>query len=85
MVILTIFILIISLSLPFIKNNLTSSLIRRISAISFLCTGVLVFNTLHIQLIGSGIGLYSGLLQVNILTNSISLFLVLVSATILLI
>ena len=85
MVILTIFILIISLSLPFIKNNITSSLVRRVSAISFLCTGVLVFNTLHIQLIGSGIGLYSGLFQVNILTNTISLFLVLVSATILLI
>ena len=85
MVILTIFLIILSISLSFIKNNLNSSLIRRISAISFIYAGVLICNTLNIQGIGSGRGLYSGLFQVTFLSNSISLFLLLVSATIILI
>lgn len=71
--------------MPFIKNKLNFSLIRRLCAISFLCASVLAFNTLYIQQIGSGIGLYNGLFQVNIVTNSISFFLLLISSILLLI
>ena len=85
MVVLTIFIFILLISLPFIKNNLNASLIRRLCAISFICTGVLVINTLNIQQIGSGIGLYSGMFQINLISNSISLLLLVVSAIIILI
>ena len=85
MVILTICLIILSISLSFIKNNLNSSLIRRISAISFINAGVLICNTFNIQKIGSGIGLYSGLFQVTFLSNSISFFLLLVSAILILI
>lgn len=79
------FFLIISMSLPFIKNLLISSsiIIRRLCAIAFLYAGVLLLNTLYIQLIGSGIGLYSGLFQINLLSNLFSFFILLLSAIIL--
>jgi NADH-ubiquinone oxidoreductase chain 2 len=87
MIIITMFFIIISMSLPFIKNLLISSsiIIRRLCAIAFLYAGVLLINTLYIQLIGSGIGLYSGLFQINLLSNLFSLFILLLSAIILLI
>ena len=85
MIIITMFFLIISMSLPFIKNLLISSsiIIRRLCAIAFLYAGVLLLNTLYIQLIGSGIGLYSGLFQINLLSNLFSFFILLLSAIIL--
>lgn len=84
MVVLTIFIFILLISLSFIKNNLNASLIRRLCAISFICAGVLIINTLKIQEIGSGIGLYSGMFQLNLISNSISFFLLVISAIIIL-
>jgi NADH-ubiquinone oxidoreductase chain 2 len=85
MVLLTIFFLIIILSFNSINNNLNSSLFRRITAVSLLCAGVLSFNTFFIQSIGSGIGVYSGLFKVSILSNFVSLFLLIISSIILLI
>ena len=58
---------------------------RRISAISFTYAGVLALNTLDIQSIGSGIGLYSGLLKISFLSNFIAVFILLISSMILLI
>jgi NADH-ubiquinone oxidoreductase chain 2 len=58
---------------------------RRISAISFAYAGVLAFNTLDIQSIGSGIGLYSGLLKVSFLSNFFAIFILIVSSIILII
>jgi NADH-ubiquinone oxidoreductase chain 2 len=81
MLVITAFILILCLSLPFIKNKLNSHLIRRICALSFLCASVLNFNTLiYIQKIGSGIGLFNGLFKLNFITIVISLILTLLSA-----
>ena len=58
---------------------------RRISAISLTYAGVLAFNTLYIQSIGSGIGLYSGLFKVSVLSNFIALFILVISSIIILI
>ncbi len=58
---------------------------RRISAIAFIYAGVLSLNTLDIQSIGSGIGLYSGLLKVSILSQIIAIFILLISSLIILI
>ncbi len=58
---------------------------RRISAISLTYAGVLAFNTLDIQSIGSGIGIYSGLLKVSILSQIIAIFILSISTLILLI
>jgi hypothetical protein len=45
--------------------KLSSVYFTRISAIIFIYAGVLSFNTLYIQSIGSGIGIYSGLFHVT--------------------
>lgn len=58
---------------------------RRISAISFTYAGVLALNTLDIQSIGSGIGLYSGLFKISFLSNFIAVFILLISSIIILI
>ena len=58
---------------------------RRISAIYLTYAGVLAFNTLYIQSIGSGIGLYSGLFKVSVLSNFIALFILVISSIIILI
>jgi len=85
MILLFILILIFLLSLNVINQNLTSSLIRRITAITFICAGVLIINTFYIQSIGSGTGMYSGLFEVNVLSNGISLFILIISSLLLLI
>jgi len=85
MILLFILILIFLLSLNVINHNLTSSLIRRITAITFICAGVLVINTFYIQSIGSGTGMYSGLFEVNVLSNGMSLFILIISSLLLLI
>jgi hypothetical protein len=77
--------LIFFLSLNIFNKNLTSSLIRRITSISFLSSGVLIFNTFYIQFIGSGTGMYSGLFEISVLSNGISLFILLISSALLLI
>ena len=58
---------------------------RRLCAISLLSAGVLIINTFYIQLIGSGTGMYSGLFEVGALSNSMSLFILIISSILLLI
>ena len=72
-------------SLNVFNQNLTSSLVRRLCAISLLSAGVLIINTFYIQLIGSGTGMYSGLLEVSLLSNIISLFILIISSILFLI
>ena len=54
-------ILIVAKALYLIYNNLSHRDFFRISPIIFLYVGVFYLNTFYIQLIGSGIGIYSGL------------------------
>jgi NADH-ubiquinone oxidoreductase chain 2 len=85
MVLFSIFLVVLVLSFNFISKNLTPSFIRRITAVSFLSAGVLIINTLNIQLIGSGIGVYGGLFELSILSNIFSLFILIISGIILLV
>jgi NADH-ubiquinone oxidoreductase chain 2 len=85
MVLFSIFLVVLVLSFNFISKNLTSSFIRRITAVSFFSAGVLIINTLNIQLIGSGIGVYGGLFELSILSNIFSLFILIISGIILLV
>jgi NADH-ubiquinone oxidoreductase chain 2 len=62
-------------------NNIP--LYNRISAIILLYAGALAFNAYNIQSIGSGIGIYSGLFQVTILTQFIDTFLLIIGSLIL--
>ena len=77
MIFTSILILIVAKALPLIKKNLSSVYFTRISTIILIYAGVLSLNTLYIQSIGSGIGIYSGLFQItqlSILMESFVLF-----------
>lgn len=78
----SILILIVAKALPLIK--ISSVHFTRISAIILLLSGILSFNILYIQSIGSGIGIYSGLFQITNINQTIELFLLIIGSIILL-
>ena len=77
----SILILIVAKALPLIK--ISSIHFTRISAIILLLSGILSFNILYIQSIGSGIGIYSGLFQITNISQTIELFFLLIGSMIL--
>src|SRR6266436_4999446 len=83
MIFTSILTLIVAKALPSLNIKLSPIYFTRISAIIFLYAGVLSFNTLYIQSIGSGIGIYSGLFHVTQLTQLIEVFLLLIGSLIL--
>lgn len=83
MIFISILILIVAKALPFINTNLSSIYFTRISAIIFIYAGVLSFNTLYIQSIGSGIGIYSGLFHITQISQIIEIFLLIIGSLIL--
>lgn len=83
MIFLSILILIVAKALPSCNTNLSPILFTRISAIIFIYAGVLSFNTLYIQSIGSGIGIYSGLFHVTTVSQLIEVFLLIIGSLIL--
>src|ERR1700723_713270 len=83
MIFISILILIVAIALPSLKKEISSLLITRISAIIFIFSGVLSLNALYIQSIGSGIGIYSGLFHVTIVSQLLEVFLLIIGSIIL--
>jgi len=83
MIFISILILIVAIALPSFNQQLSSIMITRISAIIFIYSGALAFNALYIQSIGSGIGIYSGLFHVTIISQLLDGFLLILAALIL--
>ena len=79
MIFISIMILIVAIAL----QSLSPVILSRISAIVFIYAGVLAFNTFYIQSIGSGIGIYSGLFQVNILSQFLEVFTLVIGSLVL--
>ena len=77
----SILILIVAKALPLIR--ISNIHFTRISAIILLLSGILSFNILYIQSIGSGIGIYSGLFQITNISQTIELFLLIIGFIIL--
>ena len=75
MITLSILILIVAIALPSINKNISSVLYLRISSIIFIYAGALSLNAFYIQSIGSGIGIYSGLFHVTVVSQLIDTFL----------
>jgi NADH-ubiquinone oxidoreductase chain 2 len=73
----------VAIALPSFNKQLSSIMITRISAIIFIYSGALAFNALYIQSIGSGIGIYSGLFHVTIISQLLDAFLLILAALIL--
>nr|YP_009711097.1 NADH dehydrogenase subunit 2 [Turbinellus floccosus]QGI24492.1 NADH dehydrogenase subunit 2 [Turbinellus floccosus] len=84
MIFLSILIFILAMSLRYFQTQITPIFFTRIAALAFIYSGVLTFNALHIQSIGSGIGIYSGLFQVTYYSLFFETFLYVVGAIILL-
>ena len=83
MIFISILTLIVAKALPYFTNNLSSIYFTRISAIIFIYAGVLSFNTLYIQSIGSGIGIYSGLFNITQVSVLIEVFILIIASLIL--
>lgn len=66
------------------KSWATPTLLTRITSIILLFSAALSFNSLYVQAIGSGLGLYSGLFQVTTVTQGMEFFIYLIGALILL-
>ena len=67
MIFLSILFLIVAIALPSINQNISTILYVRITSIIFIYAGA---YALYIQSIGSGIGIYSSLFQINLITSS---------------
>jgi len=78
---LLIFIVVIALSSK--QHAYNMPIYNRISAIILFYAGALAFNAYYIQSIGSGIGIYSGLFQVTLITQFMDTFLLLIGSSIL--
>jgi NADH-ubiquinone oxidoreductase chain 2 len=85
MIIISLLLLIITFSILYNFNNsfLSSIQITRVTTIIFLFSGALAFNALYIQLIGSGIGIYSGFFQITAISQSLDIFIFIMSSLIL--
>ncbi len=76
MIFISLLILIVAIALPSIKTHLSPVLITRITSIILFYSGVLAFNALYIQSIGSGIGVYSGIFHVTTISQQLDIFLI---------
>jgi NADH-ubiquinone oxidoreductase chain 2 len=83
MLFISILTLIVAKALPSLNSKLSSIYFTRISAIIFIYAGVLSFNSLYIQSIGSGIGIYSGLFHITQVSQLIELFFLIIASLIL--
>jgi NADH-ubiquinone oxidoreductase chain 2 len=83
MIFISILILIVAIALPSFNKHLSPILYSRISTIILLYAGALSFNALYIQSIGSGIGIYSGLFHVTLVSQILEVFLFLIGSVIL--
>nr|QKQ12911.1 Nad2 [Sparassis crispa] len=83
MIFLSILIIIVAIALPSISNNISAILFHRISSIIFIYAGALSLNALYIQSIGSGIGIYSGLFHVTLVSQYLDLFIYIIASLIL--
>ena len=83
MTVLSILTLIVAKALPSINKQLSPNSFIRISAIIFMYAGVLAFNTLYVQTLGSGIGIYSGLFNITLISQLMETFIFLIGSLIL--
>jgi len=64
-------------------EGISPILFTRLTSIVFIFSGVLSYNALYIQSIGSGISIYSGLYQITVLSQSFDIIIYTLAALIL--
>ena len=83
MIFISILILIVAMAIPSINKHISPILFTRITSIVFIYAGALSFNAFYIQSIGSGIGIYSGLFQVTVVSQLLDTFIFIIASFIL--
>jgi NADH-ubiquinone oxidoreductase chain 2 len=83
MIFISILTLIVAKALPVLNTNISSVHFTRITSIVFLITGYLIINSLNLESIGSGLGIYSGLFHITQITQILELFLFIIGGLIL--
>jgi NADH-ubiquinone oxidoreductase chain 2 len=73
----------VAIALPSINNKIISNIYIRISSIILLYSGLLALNAINIPSLGSGIGLYSGLFHVSLISQLMDCFIFLIGSLIL--
>src|SRR6266699_683229 len=74
MIFISILTLIVAKSLPVLNTNISSVHFYRSTSIVFIITGFITINSLYLETIGTGIGIYSGLFHVTQITQFIETF-----------
>ena len=83
MIFISILILIVAMAIPSINKFISPIFFIRITSIGFIYAGALAFNAFYIQSIGSGIGIYSGLFQITLISQLFDTLIVLAASLIL--
>jgi NADH-ubiquinone oxidoreductase chain 2 len=83
MIFISILILIVAKALPVLNTNISSVHFYRSTSIVFILTGFLSINSLYLETIGTGIGIYSGLFHVTQITQFIETFFFLIAGLVL--
>ena len=83
MVFISILTLIVAKALPVLNSNISSVHFTRITSIIFFITGYFIINSLNLQSIDLGIGVYSGLFHTTPITQLLQLFLFIIGGLIL--
>jgi NADH-ubiquinone oxidoreductase chain 2 len=83
MIFISLLILIVAIAIPSIRINLSPNLFIRLTAIIFIYAAGLSLNSLYIQSIESGLGIYSGLFHVTTTSQLIDIFIYIIGALIL--
>ena len=79
MIIISIITFIVAIALP---TKISPLQFARLSSIAFLFSAFLSFNVLHLESLGNGIGLFSGLYHVSPISQSIEIFIYLIASLI---
>src|ERR1700738_560288 len=81
MIFISILLFIVAIALPSI--HISSNLYIRISSIILLYSGLLAYNVINIPTMGSGIGIYSGLFHITLISQFMDCFIFLIGSLIL--
>lgn len=80
---ITILVYIVAMALPSVRNNISSIFFIRMTSIILLYAGILSLNSIYIQSIGSGIGIYSGFYQITLISTYLDSFILMVASILL--
>jgi NADH:ubiquinone oxidoreductase subunit 2 (subunit N) len=83
MITFAIIIIIVAKALPVLNTYISDKHVTRITSIVFLFAGALTLNTLNLESLSSGLGIYSGFFQVTTISQLIEIFLFLIGGGIL--